>query len=998
MNGPGGQDVFDDPFAVEDYNPTLEFALIAAQEARDKLTQIKELAESETEQYGHFQNPVAASARKALAVAVDEMCAAAAMCATDMEAAAHQPTDSPGQRQSADDAVRAYDEVVRLYDEAVVIASRINTPDAIRAPPAPAPLPPTQSWAQVCQQTSASALGWLSQVRSQQGKLLILKPSPSTGKTRAMIEGAYAEQGARRRTIIAPRTKGLIEEIEQRVRNGKPYVRLQVITGRDDDNCPNYSNVKAVQEHGYAPGQAVCVDCDHFPRNAYATGLNVCEYYASRIRASLESRGARRGLHDYPIIITTHAGLISAFDSGGGQYGAFWACDTIFIDEDPTEALEPTISLSVAQTGYRSSRTADLPASLFARVCEEAFRIAEEERKASAHWGYKLKDPDGRITNRMNPVHSANGSAYAGRDLHSLMERALGAIANTTTTTQMHQLLRDVADHHYMPPAGKLCGFETAALLNQIVPPIGLAKSAEALWQELTHADDLRAYLYREVHGDYVDGTPDEISTKLRSRTALDDMSYAVRLEHGPDWRFVVEQSTDLRNHNANIIIGDAYAHEEHYRQLFHKPASHPTDPSYTNPVTLLDLVAHFPPETRIIRMRTKSTIGYLEKGNFQINEALLESVLSSMRDKRVLIYGHQSWMKPRVEKMMEWAADKYGIAEWAYEHWWGGRGKDEYKDFDACVVVSEPVFNIGAMLHKANARAFRDARRSGTDSDKLDHSERIRFEPSTHGLSDAFRKAHPRLRQEHERLNENELAQAIHRVRPLINPRKIFVMSDSLDFSRDLLAGTVTPDEALLPGLAKGLLRNQDFDVSMSATEVDRAIESILEWHGVCGSIFTHALIQSDLLDFLHEARWLNLARGARLIINKDMTPLPLPMCANKALPNGADGETIPQRVWYPPVQWQRLNERIRAQRGLLYRSMAAARNRSRFTGHYRPTWHRGGGKGFSWFSNIDEDFLTAQALFVEIVENQYGPVSDGKLWAPKAKPMPSSWKDVPF
>lgn len=1008
-HGPNDEiDPFDDPFGFGSYNPTLEFALTAAEQAKEKLEIAEDLVPLLLSTYASRQNPIAASARKALQLSFEELRAAVAMCGFDADVAAHSEGGSGVQRKAADNAIRAYDEVVRLTDEMAHIISAVPSEDAPENIAAPKPLPATQSWAQVAAKTQSETLAWIQQVRGQTGQLLILKPSPSTGKTRAMIYAAYNEQAARRRVTMSSRVKGvLVDELAPRIRQGKPYVRLHVVTGRDEENCLNFENVQAVQAHGYAPGQAVCIGCDHYPRNAYPSGMPVCEYYASRMRARNDSQAARRGQHEYPIIATTHAGLVSAFQTGGGQYGSFWASHTIFVDEDPTEALEPTVALTPSQATFSSTRVEDRPVSLFARVCEKAFEIAEEERGNARHWGYKLRDLGGRVTKEPDPVHSEHGSAYAAQDLHALMEQAYrtvvrGLVKRDVNAQHMLGLLRDVADHHYTPPAGSLWGATDPSVLNMLVPPVGLARVAETIYNELTLEGDLQAFLYQLVHSTHPSGDATEIHDKLASRTEVGRTSYAVRLEHGKTgWQFVVQDAANLRSHDANIVVGDAYAHEEHYRQLFHKPS--PTDGN-ADPVTLLDLVAHFPSDTTLLRIQTKSTIGYLEKGNFQINEALLESALARFRGKRVLLYGHQSWMRPRVESMMSWAADKYGIVEWAYEHWWGGRGKDQYKDFDACIVVSEPVFNIGAMLHTVNARAFRTALRSPDAMEKLEHGRRIGFEPSTHGLAQAFRKAHWRLRQEHERMNENELAQAIHRVRPLINPRTVVLMGNSLDLSRDLLAGTVTVQpsyskEAPPSEADRGALVENAMQSFLSLSEIERSIEAILEWHGVCGTIFTHALFQWDLLHFLSERQSEvetddpDSERRVWSLTNCKLT-------GSSAPSDGFDRGllTLPDRVWNPPVQWERLNARIKAHGHRARRAMADVKKRCRHTGFYRPSWYVGPGPGYGFFSNAGVDKLAVRGLFREILECQYGPVVDGKLYTPRAKPMPSSWKEMPF
>lgn len=131
--------------------------------------------------------------------------------------------------------------------------------------------------------------------------------------------------------------------------------------------------------------------------------------------------------------------------------------------------------------------------------------------------------------------------------------------------------------------------------------------------------------------------------------------------------------------------------------------------------------------------------------------------------------------LKERVEKLFS-DNNNFGVTTWAFENWGGGRDEDEYGDFDAVVTISDYVQNIGGMLHKVNARAARDTTRLVARSkidDALMESTRIGLDMNkadvAHKMADPA--THWRMRQEHDRQNVSELAQALHRVRGLRTP-----------------------------------------------------------------------------------------------------------------------------------------------------------------------------------------------------------------------------------
>ena len=312
-------DPFEDPFG--EYEPSLAFALVASEQATERFRLAESLIASHVGQNGTASNAVAASARKSCSNLLAQMMVATERCEAAVERA-RQTSDQLAHGVAVQEALEAFQEVSNLYTEIQAPASALLAPDDPDPTPVDPPLPSVHSWLSVTQMTMQATLAWGSRVRQLTGQVLILRPSPSAGKTEAMLDLALQEQSADQRVIFAARTKDvLIAEVEPRIKRKRPFVRLHVIQGRNEDTCPNFANVSAVQAHGYAPCRSVCLHCEHFPQNAPYAGVNICPYYMTRIRAQNDSMAARRGMNSFPIILTTHAGLISAQNSGGGHYG-----------------------------------------------------------------------------------------------------------------------------------------------------------------------------------------------------------------------------------------------------------------------------------------------------------------------------------------------------------------------------------------------------------------------------------------------------------------------------------------------------------------------------------------------------------------------------------------------------------------------------------------------------------------------------------------------------
>lgn len=911
----------------------------------------------------------------------------------------------------------AYAEALRLLTEVERLGAFLMTPDVTDPQSTEPPLPAVQDWATVSARVQADVSAWAASVRGKKGQMLIAKPSPGTGKTFAMVQTALHEQSLRQRVVMAVRTKDmLVGELEPRVRKaGYGQVRLHVIQGRDESTCWNFENVAAVQAHGYAPGSTVCSRCEYHPDIAKKLRtFSVCPYYRSRQNAQNDTASARFKMNDYPLILTTHSGYLTAVESGGGRFGKFWPCDMLMVDEDPTDAFEPEVVVKAEHLVLPTPpKPEDRAAHAMATLLEGVIAQADAERRAMESKGWVANG-------KPSPIHGRHGSAYAGLSLHKLLDRvASGPVGQQRGFRSAIQVLRDVSDSHVHPAAGALHGATTAAAVSLVVPPRGLSQIGEALFEENAMRMQLRRLAYKKIHEKEMPSTltSAQVDAAL-SESEEFDAAYRVRLECVKgEWRFVLQNFVNMLDQTANTLYGDAYANIEHTRQIFDKPATDPSDPNYVDPVTVINHVAKFPDGSVIVRERTRANITYLLDEGWQDHAARLVNILRTHAGQSVLIYGH-GVLRERVEKLFS-DNNNFGVAEWAFENWGGGRGKDQYGDFDAVITISDYVQNIGGMLHKVNARAARDTARllarNRTD-EALSEGTRISLDMNkadvAHKMADPT--THWRVRQEHDRQNISELAQALHRVRGLRSPKRMTVVGDGVPFTKDTIAASVVVNP---PGGPAGRpkLKSGYVDGCLTEDEAYTAICQIEEHFGCWSPVFLHALLTLEV-DLFHTACMTpdgltaTGCQGDRYHLYRDslsrdgtglrLTPDDLPtlrttdphvMPGVRLDDSTARSFVVPlsllRRVWFPPAEWKLSYQRAHRELKRTKSAHARASREFPFSGRYVPSWEDSTHSGYMWYSR--HSAKTGAVTMVDMMENQYGINKNGVLYAPNRKPF---------
>ncbi|MFO0713611.1 MAG: hypothetical protein U0353_27410 [Sandaracinus sp.] len=481
----GGIDPYADPFAEDIHDPVV-FALNGA-------AQLHERAQRARQKLGvvlvgpRALNVLAISARELISEPLARLAEAdltARIRAGRLRALSGAELDAGASAWGT-----AHAEAFRLLKEVERLGSLLTTPDVGSVEAPEPPLPPLMDWATVATHVQADIASGAASMRGKTGQLLIAKPSAGTGKTRSMIATALHEQSQGQRVVMAVRTKGmLVGELEPRVRMAGPKARLHVIQGRDTTTCWNFDNVKAVQAHGYSPGSTVCSRCDYFPD--VARGLRtflVCPYYRSRQNAQIDTVSARSGMSDYPLILTTHSGYLTAVESGGGRFGKFWSCDLLVIDEDPTDAFEPEVVVNAEHLALPTPPKPEHRAAYaMAALLQGAITQADAERKAT-NW----------VANAESRVRSGRYSgAYAGKALDEHREVVGGPIGQRLG-------LPTAIEFSVMPATCASCARSlhgaTAAAVSLVAPPRKLSQLGEALYEDIAQRRRLRLIAHEKM-------------------------------------------------------------------------------------------------------------------------------------------------------------------------------------------------------------------------------------------------------------------------------------------------------------------------------------------------------------------------------------------------------------------------------------------------------------------------------------------------------------------
>lgn len=805
--------------------------------------------------------------------------------------------------------------------------------------------------------------GWLDVASPERrGRLLILKTTPGLGKTEEMIRDAVRRnRQMKERIVFAVRTKSQISGPEPELlrRFGKidPARRALhlPIYGRDETNCYRIEEVERAQLHGLSPGREVCKDCEHNPKNTYDSQVASCAYYRRRRKARAMLKAYKRASNQYPpIILTTHSSLVQGLLADGSEYRDIWDADVIFMDEDPTDALEHEDQLSVDDLrAICRSPACDVDTRELSEVLISASEEAARERRVAAGVGFRLEGDVG--------VHSRNDSTYASVDLLQILERSV------RTNATLFLLARNVSERSAAEYPGQL---EVTSAVQK------LKRFSDALLRERYVREQVTQ---RQVEESIVESASADVRAKSMR---VVDIAYVARLECVPvdpfrhrdvdRWQYVVRSVHSFANHSAAIVIGDAYAQREHYSDLFERQ------------VELLDIMAELEPGSLFARVTSSAGIGALiANGRDEIYSLVEIDISRTCRPgDRVLIYVHKA-LRPELERVAKVWKSRYQLAAVEVEHWWGGRGKDSYNGWTQLYCLSDPIPSVRGVEHSVNARVFRQALR-GQYRDWRE-VRRLRVGSPSAGAVSSFRNSSPRIQVEFDRTATSEVTQAIHRLRPVTNPVRVMTFGE-VERSKELLLQTAT---AVPHGCRAD--RKASCQRKTQAWRIDVPIAAFVSFPELCAAVRVIAE---------HFGVWHPFFRHALVVPAGDFSLHPTSV---KVRMQTEWHRTLLSRVWDPISEWERVvaNEWRPALVKQLDEEALTRMGLEPFKPVRKPWWAKSKGRppmAYRVPELLDVD--AADRVLFEILDRQYGPrQADGSLKRPRfCREIPLSFSDLPF
>lgn len=767
------------------------------------------------------------------------------------------------------------------------------------------------------------------------GQMLVLAPSPSTGKSHGMMLAAQEEQDARRRVGYAVLSRSQIPEVSDRLRASG--VRLIVIEGRHDKNCDYMGQVDVATAAGFSPGSTVCPECPLYPGFGSNIGRTLCGYYDSRIAASRDRFIAGLQRRPTAVILTTHASAVQGSHISKRRYQNFWEFDTLFIDEDPTASMVQQCEIFDSSLSYsRSDASGVFDGPTYGTmVIRAAMAKALREREEAEENGFvnALGDPD--------RVHTRDyGSSYAGADLHALL--APVALAHAHTLKGLSSAVIDGMAE--LPEKGEIMNLnadEVAARFpNRFIVPL-----FAALDSEITAVAEAVAA-----------NTPLEPAYRVHLDLEKTETGHRAVLR--------IHELRNYANERTNLVIGDAYADIHHYEGLFGRFRQ-------DGNVRSIKHRAIWPTSSTLVRIVTKASGRSVQNVTQLVDhlEVNIRPLLELERGRRVVFYIHLA-MK---QDFLEWLASngsELGLGEFAVEHWGSGRGKDIYKDYQTFIAVTEYVPNIGALVHEANTVASLSSpgntRVAHWSVGSVDHGSDRKGSMS---FAQSIGTADPFFQAAFARKATDELAQAVHRIRPAIpsedgSQKRAYVLGHLVPWTDELLAAT-SATAIVENGLeghnleTEALGRGPRFSVhetfSLATTqEVVGTISEIVDVLGCWSNIFAHALMSvpswAEIEKLVHSEGRVDTSDGFDILTT----------CAllNRIGITPMHTSSICGRVLSPIKHWAPVSASIRA-KSRIYRAGLAEFLEARHGGiapvTIREPWMTVGCKGYECWGNAD-------------------------------------------
>lgn len=523
-----------------------------------------------------------------------------------------------------------------------------------RAAAIPAPVVAHLPFLVAANRLKSDLLGLVDQLIASRDMGVLLTGSAGVGKTESMLAAAEVMLDRQQPAVWAAPTIEMAHETAARA-EGRGIEGI-VLHGRNKSTCDYMDKVLVSRAEGYAPGAFVCPSCPKHPDNlaGHMMELWTCGHYAALSRARRAIKQAKERKTRLPLIITTYENAIAGLKHAqGSRQGDIWKTRQLFFDEDPSRAMRERAVLS---DGDLTRTPKDEVPSNFLRILSRAKSIASDQRQeAIAMMSGRSAKPASRSAS-----HDFDGSCVSGYALRDLLYSAAHELH-----LDLEICLARAAEWTSCVGKGEMF-YADRGLLKYIVNAF-LPKFAEAL-----HDENVRAY------------------TGIES-------TYSVRLESDKEgeWQYVLDRLVPFHSGQDNVIIGDAYADKNFVSAMFGR-----------RPMATIEVRVALPDNVRVFR----STSAKTTKSVMRVKELLhhlldteVSTILQAEAGRRVLVYtqlGHK-------KDIEDWFAENeatYQLTDIAFEHYWSGRGKDQYKSFDSILCIGEPVPNLLGLVHEANA------------------------------------------------------------------------------------------------------------------------------------------------------------------------------------------------------------------------------------------------------------------------------------------------------
>lgn len=548
----------------------------------------------------------------------------------------------------------AGDELRDLLDDVDSDGVDIKTRVLAVAAAMPVPIVAHLPFLAAANKLKSSLLGLVEQLIATQNMGILLTGSAGVGKTESMLATAEVMLDRQQPVVWAAPTIEMAHETAARA-EGRG-IQAEVLHGRNATTCDYMDKVLVSRAEGYAPGAFVCPSCPKHPDNlaGHMMELWTCGHYAALSRARRAIKQAKDRKTRLPLVVTTYENAVAGLKHAkGSRQGDIWKTRQVFFDEDPSRAMRERAVLSDDDLTRTPKEEAP---SNFLRILSMARAIAADERMkaCAAMTGRSFKSASRSVS------HDFDTSSFTGRELHRLLFSAADALG-----LDLEACLARAAEWVTRVGKGEMF-YADRGLLKYIVNAF---------------LPTFAATIHKEITYDY-SGTPS---------------TYSVRLESGKEggWQYILDRLVPFRSGQDNVVIGDAYADKDFVKAMFGG-----------RPMVTIEVRVALPNNVRVLR----STSAKTTKSVMRVQELLhhlldteVSTVLQAEAGRRVLVYtqlGH----KKAIEDWFAANNATYQLADVAFEHYWSGRGKDQYKNFDSIMCIGEPVPNLLGLVHEANA------------------------------------------------------------------------------------------------------------------------------------------------------------------------------------------------------------------------------------------------------------------------------------------------------